>query len=290
MSHYQKLTQHFKKISHFQHLASICGWDQATMMPSGGNDARAEAMAELALHVHQLSTAPQLGEWLNNAANETLEEIQHANLREMTLCWQQATVIPEDLVQAKSLAGSKCEHAWRNQRNQNDWQGFSKNFAAVVSLSQQEAQIRAQANQTTPYDAMLNLYEPGVTTAQLDVVFNKVKAWLPELTQTIIAKQASESFIAPQGHFATEQQRALGLKVMSLLGFDFEQGRLDVSSHPFCGGVPSDVRITTRYDETDFVQSLMGIVHETGHARYEQGLPKQLAGQPAGLARSMGIH
>lgn len=77
---------------------------------------------------------------------------------------------------------------------------------------------------------------------------------------------------------------------MKLLQFDFEHGRLDESVHPFCGGVPTDVRITTRYDESEFMQSLMGIVHETGHARYEQGLPKELAGTPAGEARSMGIH
>lgn len=106
----------------------------------------------------------------------------------------------------------------------------------------------------------------------------------------VIEKQSSESFIAPKGHYPAESQKALGLDVMKLLQFDFNHGRLDESVHPFCGGVPSDVRITTRYNESEFVQSLMGIVHETGHARYEQGLPKHLAGTPAGEARSMGIH
>ncbi len=94
----------------------------------------------------------------------------------------------------------------------------------------------------------------------------------------------------PQGPFPIAAQQALGQQVMGLLGFDFAHGRLDVSSHPFCGGVPTDVRITTRYNEQEFVSSLMGIVHETGHARYEQGLPRQLLGQPVAEARSMGIH
>ena len=290
MTYYQKLTAHFAKLDRFNHLAAVCGWDQATMMPAGGNQARGEAMAELALHIHQLRTAPQLGDWLSEAQEEKLSVMEAANLREMKRSWQQATVIPDDLVQAKSLAGSRCEHAWRTQRINNDWQGFSANFAEVVSLSQQEAQIRAQSNNGSAYDAMLDLYEPGVDSAQLDHLFGEMKTWLAPLTQQIIEKQQTEQFTQPCGLFAVAQQQALGQQVMGLLGFDFNQGRLDISSHPFCGGTPSDVRITTRYDESDFVQSLMGIIHETGHARYEQGLPKSLAGQPVGFARSMGIH
>ena len=94
----------------------------------------------------------------------------------------------------------------------------------------------------------------------------------------------------PEGKFSSAKQKALGLEVMKMLQFDFNHGRLDESMHPFCGGIPSDVRITTRYDENEFAQSLMGIIHETGHARYEQGLPKSLSGLPSGEARSMGIH
>jgi len=290
MKNYQQLTQQYQKIAHFSHLGAICGWDQATMMPAGGNDARASAMAELSGHIHQLATAPQLGEWFANAQTESLNPTEVASLREMKRQWQLATVLPGDLVQAKSLAGSKCEHAWRSQRKDNDWAGFSKNFAGVVALSQEEAQIRAEQAGTTAYDAMLDIYEPGVTSAQLDQVFGNLKTWLPQLTQQVQAKQANESCIAVTEKYNTEQQKQLGLEVMNILGFDFNHGRLDISSHPFCGGTSTDTRITTRYDDNDFVQSMMGIVHETGHARYEQGLPKALHGLPVGEARSMGIH
>jgi carboxypeptidase Taq len=204
--------------------------------------------------------------------------------------WQQATVVPEDLVQAQSIAGSKCEHAWRTQRQENDWAGFEKNWKEVVALSREEAKIRGEALGLTPYDAMLDKYEPGTTTASLDTLFTDVKTWLPELIENVLDKQKSESIIMPSGTFSTADQKALGLEVMKLLKFDFDRGRLDQSVHPFCGGVPTAVRITTRYDEKDFVQALMGIVHETGHARYEQGLPKAFAGLPVGEARSMGIH
>ncbi len=290
MSDYQKLVQHSKKLANFNHLAAISGWDQAAVMPAGGNEARSNAMAELSVFIHQLSTEPQLADWFAGAEQETLTSQQQASLREMKQRWQQATVLPEKLVQAKSLAGMKCEHAWRTQRKENDWQGFAKNWQQVVTLSQEEAQIRAENLGTTPYDAMLSLYEPGTTTDSLDKVFNDVKTWLPSLVDQVIDKQRQESFIQPQGPFATSQQKALGLKVMEFLQFDFNHGRLDESVHPFCGGVPTDVRLTTRYDENDLVQSLMGTIHETGHARYEQGLPTDLAGLPVGEARSMGIH
>lgn len=290
MSAFKKLTEHSKKISRFNHLAAICGWDQAAVMPSGGNQARSEAMAELSVHIHKLLTEPQLAEWFDSAESEPLSTQDASSLRELKRQWLQANVLPEELVQAKSLAGSKCEHAWRTQRGNNDWKGFEKNWAEVVKLSQQEAQIRADATGLTPYDAMLDIYEPGTSSESLDTLFNNVKGWLPQLIDEVIEKQSKQSFIQPQGSFSTKQQKALGLDVMKLLQFDFEHGRLDESVHPFCGGVPQDVRITTRYDEAEFVQSLMGIVHETGHARYEQGLPTTLAGLPSGEARSMGIH
>ncbi|EPW4493862.1 carboxypeptidase M32 [Vibrio parahaemolyticus] len=290
MNAFTKLVEHSKKVANFGHLLEIVGWDQAAVMPSGGAEARSNAMAELEVHIHSLMTQPHLEDLFAQAEEETLATQERAMLREMKREWQLANLLPESLVQASSLAGSKCEHAWRTQRANNDWTGFEKNWAEVVKLSQEEAQIRADANGTTPYDAMLNVYEPGTTSASLDTLFSDVKTWLPSLIDEAIEKQKSNNILLPNGHYPAEKQKALGLQVMKLLQFDFEHGRLDESVHPFCGGVPTDVRITTRYDESEFMQSLMGIVHETGHARYEQGLPKELAGTPAGEARSMGIH
>lgn len=290
MSAYQKLIQHAHKVSHFQHLSAIASWDQAAVMPSGGHTARSGALAELSVYIHQLLTQPELAEWFADASEEALTNEQRASLREMKRQWQQANVLPDDLVQAKSLAGSRCEHAWRTQRKENDWVGFASLWSEVVTLSREEAQIRAEASGSTPYDAMLDIYEPGINSSSLDHLFSDVKTWLPRLIDTIIEHQSHHTFLKPEGPFAPEKQKALGLEVMQLLQFDFQHGRLDESAHPFCGGVPSDVRITTRYSDDECVQSLMGIVHETGHARYEQGLPTSWAGTPAGLARSMGIH
>lgn len=287
---YQRLEQHQRHLYRLHHLQAICGWDQAAMMPPGGNEARGEAMAELDVLIHQKTTAPDVADWLAAAENESLTTDQRANLREMRRQWQNASLIPAKLVEAQSLAASKCEHAWRTQRKNNDWAGFAPNLKTVVSLAREVAQIRADALQLKPYDAMLALFEPGTTTATLEAIFGDLQSWLPGLIRHAVDKQAAQKATLPRGPFPIEQQKQLGLAVMKLLGFDFDHGRLDVSTHPFCGGVPTDVRITTRYDEQDFMRSLMGVIHETGHARYEQNLPAAWRGQAVYSGRSMGIH
>ncbi|MGL6045981.1 MAG: carboxypeptidase M32 [Vogesella sp.] len=289
-SAYLQLETAFTRLYRYQHLAAMAGWDQAAMMPAKGNDARAAAMAELQVLMHHTLTDPALTPLFDAAASEALAPVQQASLREMRREWQNANLLPASLVEAKSLAGSRCEHAWRSQRKANDWQGFLQNFREVVKLSREEAQYLSDATGVSRYDALMNLYEPGMNSAEVQRIFDDVKSWLPGLIRDTMHKQAGEHVQQAQGPFAIEAQRALGIEVMGLLGFDFDAGRLDVSVHPFCGGVAEDVRITTRYRDDDFVQSLMGIVHETGHARYEQGLPRELAHLPVGHARSMGIH
>ncbi len=289
-SAYQELSRTFQRLSRFGHLGAIAGVDMQTTMPAGGSQARGEALAELSVFMHEILTDKRLGGLLDAAQQESLNDVEQANLGEMQRAWQQATLLPASLVEAKSLAGSRCEHAWRQQRPANDWQGFSANLKDVVKLSREEAQLRAEALGVSRYDALLDVFEPGMTSAQLDQTFGDLKAWLPDLLQKAVAKQQQTDFVPLVGPFALESQKQLGLSVMKTLGFDFNHGRLDVSAHPFCGGVPDDVRITTRYNENDFLSAMMGVIHETGHARYEQNLPKQWRGQPVAQARSTAIH
>ena len=289
-SAYQELSKTFQRLARFGHLGAIAGVDMQTTMPPGGSQARGEAMAELSVFMHELLTDKRLGGLFDAAQQESLNDVEQANLSEMQRAWQQATILPASLVEAKSLAGSRCEHAWRQQRPANDWQGFSANLKEVVKLSREEAQLRAEALGVSRYDALLDVFEPGMTSAQLDNTFGELKSWLPALLQKAVEKQQKTAIVAPVGPFAVEAQKQLGLSVMKTLGFDFNHGRLDVSAHPFCGGVPEDVRITTRYNESDFLSAMMGVIHETGHARYEQNLPKQWRGQPVAHARSTAMH
>jgi carboxypeptidase Taq len=287
---YQQLTRTFLRLSRFSHLAAVAGWDMFAMMPPGGSAARGEALAELSVLRHQILTNPQVGQWLSSAGQEDLNDVEQANLREMQRHYDEAALLPEALVEALSLAGSKCEHAWRTQRPANDWAGFSANLKEVVKLTREEAKLRAAAKGCSPYDALLDKFEPDMASARLDELFGEVKSWLPDLLKQAVEKQAQQTLIAPQGPFPIADQRELGLQAMKTLGFDFNGGRLDVSAHPFCGGVPEDVRITTRYDENELLSALFGVVHETGHARYEQNLPRSWPGQPIALARSTAIH
>lgn len=287
---YASLSSTFRRIYRFEHLLALAGWDQAAMMPDGGNDARGAAMAELGVLIHQTLTDPALAEVIAAAKQEDLGSDEQASLREMIRQWEHANLLPASLVEAKTLAGSHCSHEWRTQRANNDLDGFLVNFREVVRLAREEAQLLSQHSGLSPYESLMDKYEPGMTCAELDRIFGDVKQWLPDLIQQAMRKQAVESVTAAQGPFSIVAQRELGLAVMGKLGFDFNAGRLDVSHHPFCGGVPEDVRITTRYTEDDFIQSMMGIVHETGHARYEQNLPPDTVHLPVGRARSMAVH
>lgn len=287
---YSSLTHTFTRLYRYQHLGAFVGWDQAAMMPPSGNDARGAAMAELQVLMHHTLTNKALPSLMQQAAQEPLDALQKASLREMRRDWEKANLLPEKLVEAKALAGSRCEHAWRSQRPANDWKGFLENLREVVKLAREEAHILSQAGGLSPYDALMDKYEPGTRSADIERIFGDVKTWLPGLIRQVQDKQAGETTLEAKGPFAIDKQRALGLEIMGLLGFDFNGGRLDISTHPFCGGVAEDVRITTRYNEDDFKRSMMGIVHETGHARYEQRLPRELVHLPVGRARSMGIH
>jgi carboxypeptidase Taq len=286
----QSLDTTFTRLYRYAHLAALAGWDQAAMMPSKGSEARAAAVAELGVLMHQTLTSRELAEQFRAVSETTLDDTQRASLREMRRHWEQANLLPERLVQAQSLAQSRCEHAWRTQRKNNDWSGFLENFREVVALSREEAKLLADAKGSSCYDALMDKFEPGMRSADIDRIFGDVKTWLPGLIRTTMDQQTHELVNQPQGPFPVAQQRALGVEIMQLLGFDFEAGRLDVSTHPFCGGVAEDVRITTRYSEDDFMRSMMGIIHETGHARYEQNLPREWLHLPLGMARSMGIH
>ena len=287
---YDALAADCARLHRFEHLQALAQWDRAALMPPRGNEARAAALAELAALLQGLQAEPARGERIARAAGEPLTPAQRANLREIERDWRQASALPAALVARREQACARCEHAWRSQRAANDWAGFVVNFRAVLAIVREEAARLSDAGGLAPYDALIDRYEPGMRSAVVDRLFADLWQWLPGLIAQVRERQAGEPVLAPRGPFAVDAQRRLCERVLRELGFDFDAGRLDVSAHPFCGGVPEDVRITTRYSGDDFLGSLMGTIHECGHARYEQNLPPAWRGQPAGRARSMAIH
>jgi carboxypeptidase Taq len=287
---FSQLEAQFRRVAHLEHVSAILQWDEAVMMPEAAGAARAEAMSALGVVLHEHLTAPQLNDWLAVAEGESLAAEQRANLREMRRLVQRATALPSPLVEAASRAQLRCTQAWRRQRAANDWKGFAPLLEEVVKLKREAAAALGEALELPPYDALLDEFEPYGSAADIERWFGELRGFLPGFIDQVIEKQKSESFVRPKGPFPRDAQEALGRALMEVVGFDMQRGRLDVSHHPFCGGVPTDVRVTTRYDEDDFATGLLGILHETGHAKYEQGRPEAWMDQPVGQARGMSIH
>lgn len=289
---YKSLEARFARLGALQDATAMLQWDSATLMPAGGAAARAEQLATLKVVCHEVLTDAAMPDLLAGAeAQNDLDPWQRANLAEMRRLWLHATAVPGDLVAALSKACSACEMRWRQARPAGDFSAVLPELRRVLELVREVAAAKAARLGKSPYEALLDEYEPGGSTAAIDALFDDLARMLPGLIDRALERQARRPAPLPlAGPFPIEAQRQVGLELMQRLGFDFEYGRLDVSLHPFCGGTPDDVRLTTRYDEADFGRALMGVLHETGHALYERGLPAAWRRQPVGGARGMSIH
>jgi carboxypeptidase Taq len=293
MSAYQELERRFHRLRALRDATGVLHWDMSTMMPSGGAAARAEQLASLQVVCHGILVDPVLTDLLDEAGADAkaLDPWQAANLREMRHQWIHATAVDAKLVEALSKAVSLCETIWRKARPAADFTMVRPALAEVLALVREAGQAKAARLGCSTYEALLDEYEPGGRTAEIDRIFDDLAVFLPDFRDAVLARQRTLlDPIEPAGPFPVAAQRALAERLMTRLGFEFDHGRLDTSLHPFCGGVPDDVRITTRYDESDFASALMGVLHETGHALYERGLPIEWRFQPVGQARGMSVH
>ncbi len=289
---YARLVARVTRIATINEAAGMLGWDAAAMMPAGGGAARGDQMAVLAGLAHGLATEPQVTDDLAEAEQAPPAGPWHAaNLRLMRHAHTRATAIPPDLVEAQARANSACERTWREARNASDFAQVQPHLAEVIRLVREQAAALAPRLGLSPYDALMDGYQRGITAADVTPVFTAYEAFLAEAlprAEDIQARRGAP--LQPTGPFPEAAQEALCRRLSARAGLEASHSRLDRSTHPFCGGTPTDVRITTRYDEADFAQSLMGVMHETGHALYERGLPAAHARQPVGEAAGMAAH
>ncbi len=293
MTAYPELEARFRRLGTVEEAVAMLHWDAAAMMPPGGAASRTEQLATLRVIAHQLLTAPDIGDLLAAADGEgnSLDSWQRANIREMRRRWRHAAAVPGDLVEAKSRACSESETVWRAARPADDFAAALPGLERVLGLTREVAAAKADAFGTSPYEALLDQYEPGGAITSIDLLFDEIAGFLPGLLDAGLSRQASRPAPnEPCGPFPIAAQRRAATLLMERIGFDFAHGRIDESAHPFCGGTPDDVRLTTRYDEADFATSLMGTLHETGHALYKRGLPAEWRRQPVGAARGMAVH
>jgi carboxypeptidase Taq len=293
LSAYRQLEEGNARISALEGALAVLHWDRSVIMPEGGADARAEQIATLGLIVHELQTDPRRTDLIEAALAETgeLDAWQAANLREMARASVRARAVPPALVDGLARAKSATEMAWRRAQAEADFSLVAERLAGLVELVREEAAILGERLELDPYDALLDKYDAGLRAAFVAPLFDRLAAELPALLDAVIDRQHSLGEpLALDGPFPVSEQERLGRTVMERLGFDFHHGRLDVSHHPFTGGVPDDSRITTRYETGSFIQALMAVIHETGHSLYERGLPAEWRGQPVGEARGMVMH
>lgn len=292
MTAYDRLAARFARIATLGEAASVLGWDAATMMPPGGGAARGDQLAVLAGMSHSLLVGPTVGEDIAEAeaAGET-DPWRAANLQLMRHAYARATAMPPDLVEAQARANSSCEKVWREARRLSDFAMVKPHLDEVVRLMREAGAALAPALGLAPYDALMDGYQRGMRTADVTKVFDAYEAFLREALPQAEERQARHPEPQrPAPPFSIEVQEALCRRLSERLGLDFAHARLDRSAHPFSGGTPTDVRITSRYDEADFTQAVLAVVHETGHALYERGLPAGWARQPVGEAAGMAAH
>ncbi|MEM1030661.1 MAG: carboxypeptidase M32 [Myxococcota bacterium] len=291
MNAYETLERRFARLSTLGEIQAVMQWDTATVMSAAAASSRADQMALLHVMQQEVLTAPDIFDLLGAAEEEELDAWARANLREMTRRVQHASAVPTETVAAFARTSARCEHRWRAARDDDDFAGVAPLLGDVVSLVREIGAAKGEVLGVTPYEALLDAFEPGIREADIDPHFDALGAWLPGFREEVAAAQAKRPAVLPlAGPFDVSAQRTLGEALMRVVGFDFEGGRLDVSRHPFCGGNPDDIRITTRYDPADFASALMGVLHESGHAMYERQRPSAWRRQPVGEARGMAVH
>lgn len=289
MSNYGKYRGMMRKIADIQYASAVLSWDQETYMPPKGANFRAQQLSTLAGIGHELATSKELGEILNLLSSDTnLEEKEKRNIKQSLKNYNDNLKYTTEFVQELSKTISETFQAWQKAKAENNFALYAPHLEKLVKLKREECKLLGTF--AHPYDALLNQYEPGAKTADLEVLFADVRNQLVAFVKKIAAKpQNNDNFMFL--HFDKTKQWELGLDLLKQMGYDFEGGRQDASSHPFTTNFSSqDVRVTTRVNEKDINEMIWSCIHEGGHALYEQGLPPEEYGLPSGEYVSLGIH
>ena len=290
MRAYTKLKEIFKDASLSSDIAGILHWDMSTMMPSNSRDQRAEQLAYLSKLSHDKISSNEVRDLILEAKSEELNQNETYNLREIEREHKLTSSVPSDLIQKISRTSAKCEGEWQDARKNSNFNLIKNSLGELIKLTKEEADILGKEFNLSPYEALVNKFEPGSNTKLIANVFDDLQQFLTPLIDTIIEKQRSQNILPIQYKISENQQKVIAEHIMKIIGFDFKRGRLDKSVHPFCGGSTNDVRITTRYNEDNPFSSLDGVMHETGHALYELNLPEKWSHQPVGKSRGMAMH
>lgn len=286
---YEAFTTKMQKIADLNNAAAVLNWDEETYLPEKGAGFRGRQLATLSTIAHDLFTDDSLGDLLHQLKGDgTLSPLQRENVKRILEDYEKGKKYSSGFVHQLSMATSECYHSWIAARKRNDFQVFEPALHKMVALKRQEAELLGYTEH--PYNALLDDYEKGATVEMLDILFKQVKKELKPFLDKLLGKPQVDNDFLHQ-YFDKDQQWQFGLMLLSKMGYDFNAGRQDISEHPFTTSFnPKDVRVTTRIDENDLGNMTWSCIHEGGHALYEQGLPEEQYGLPAGAAASLSIH
>ncbi len=287
----QELDRRYADIVDLHNANSILGWDQEVIMPPGGSELRAQTLATLAGVIHERTADTGL-EKLVTKLHRRRADLTPRQRRAVELVRRRvrkASALPESLARDLALAESRGLEAWRTARERKQFKLFAPALRHMVDLKRQAAELLSDGGPL--YDALLDDFEPGATTASVAPLLQQLKELTVPLVQKVVSSRNKVDLKPVKGRFDIEAQRGFGQAVAEAMGIDLGRGRMDLSTHPFCGGVaPGDVRMTSRYDVRDLRSGLYGVIHEAGHGLYEQGLDARRARGPLGGAISMAVH
>ncbi len=273
----------------FSTTAAMLSWDQETRMPEEAAEWRSIQLATLSGRAHEIRTSDAWRQAIDAALASELAPREQATVLEMRRRYERASKLPTTLVEEEAALTSRAKGIWASARESSDFPRFAPVLGELLDLAREKAERWGYRDE--PYDALLESYERGADTASIAELFGTLRPRLREIGRAAVDRSASRAPTLPEGPYPVEAQTAFNREVAESLGFRFSAGRIDTTAHPFCTTLgPADVRLTTRYDERDFTSSLFGVIHETGHGLYEQGLSPTDFGTPAGEAVSLGIH
>lgn len=286
-----ELENHVAEIRDLEHSRATLSWDQEVMMPSGGAELRARSLATLTKLIHERWSDPRVVRLVKQL--QKAEGLKPRERRAVELCARnvrEATLLPTELATEIALTKSRALESWKHARATDDFKHFAPLLEKTVDLAREQARILA-GKRGNLYDALIDHYEPDGTSAQFDVVLGELKDVTVPLVEQVVRSKSKVSPKLLTKSYPVEAQRTFVREIVTSMGIDLDRGRLDLSTHPFCGGVgPGDVRMTGRYQAKDLRPGLYGAIHEAGHGLYEQGLDPKRARHPLGGAISMAIH
>ena len=267
------------------------------MMPAGGLDHRSKQLSQLARIKHEMVTDPAIGQLIEACeADPQLQadpaSIAAVNVREIHRDFDRATKLPVDLVAELASACSVAQAQWQEARKLSDFSLFQPWFEKLLALHKRTAECLGWHDvDGEPWDALADQYEPGCTAKATEAIFTPLRQQLVDLLKALREASAGPDERLIRLHLPTDPMKRFVREVAERMGFDFTRGRLDESTHPFCGGTHChDVRITTRFSETKPIEPLYSTIHESGHGMYEQSLSEAHIGTPMGQSVSLGIH